>query len=662
MRMVKNNDNPINEQKIVDQLRVLAIDMIHQANSGHPGIALGIAPTIYTLFAHHLNVIPTNKSFYNRDRFILSAGHASALLYATLYLAGFDVELEDLMRFRQIDSITPGHPEYEITPGVDMSTGPLGQGLASAVGIAMGEAHTEALLEDGKDKIINYYTYVLASDGDIMEGVVHEAASLAGIHKLNKLIVLYDSNDISLDGKTSLSLTEKVRESYEAMGWNTILVTDGEDLTQINKAIEEAKEEKEKPTLIEIKTTIGKYSKFQGTSSVHGKPLDVEDITNIKTKLNFRDIPFAVSSEAMEDFQYLINERVKELEVTFNEQKELLPEEKQTILNSLMLKNKRISFANLDFSLPNDRESLRDTAGNVLNAYANKYPILFGGSADLFSSCRNYIQDQGDFSSNNYLGKNIYFGVREHAMAAILNGLALVGFRPYGSTFLAFSDYMKPAIRLSALMKLPVIYIFTHDSLAVGEDGPTHQAVEQITSLRMTPNLDVFKPADANEVLGSYKAIMEKEESPAAICLSKNELPILANASITGVSRGGYILKYEQRHLDGILISAGEEVHYALAVANRLFTKGIDLRVVSMPNLQRFLKQSPEYIDEILPVEKRKIVIEMASSYNWNKIIFNDKYIISQDDFGASGKKDDVLKKYGFDIDSLEEKIEKLLS
>lgn len=660
--MVKNNDNPINEQKIVDQLRVLAIDMIHQANSGHPGIALGIAPTIYTLFAHHLNVIPTNKSFYNRDRFILSAGHASALLYATLYLAGFDVELEDLMRFRQIDSITPGHPEYEITPGVDMSTGPLGQGLASAVGIAMGEAHTEALLEDGKDKIINYYTYVLASDGDIMEGVVHEAASLAGIHKLNKLIVLYDSNDISLDGKTSLSLTEKVRESYEAMGWNTILVTDGEDLTQINKAIEEAKEEKEKPTLIEIKTTIGKYSKFQGTSSVHGKPLDVEDITNIKTKLNFRDIPFAVSSEAMEDFQYLINERVKELEVTFNEQKELLPEEKQTILNSLMLKNKRISFANLDFSLPNDRESLRDTAGNVLNAYANKYPILFGGSADLFSSCRNYIQDQGDFSSNNYLGKNIYFGVREHAMAAILNGLALVGFRPYGSTFLAFSDYMKPAIRLSALMKLPVIYIFTHDSLAVGEDGPTHQAVEQITSLRMTPNLDVFKPADANEVLGSYKAIMEKEESPAAICLSRNELPILANASITGVSRGGYILKYEQRHLDGILISAGEEVHYALAVANRLFTKGIDLRVVSMPNLQRFLKQSPEYIDEILPVEKRKIVIEMASSYNWNKIIFNDKYIISQDDFGASGKKDDVLKKYGFDIDSLEEKIEKLLS
>ena len=660
--MVKNNDNPINEQKIVDQLRVLAIDMIHQANSGHPGIALGIAPTIYTLFAHHLNVIPTNKSFYNRDRFILSAGHASALLYATLYLAGFDVELEDLMRFRQIDSITPGHPEYEITPGVDMSTGPLGQGLASAVGIAMGEAHTEALLEDGKDKIINYYTYVLASDGDIMEGVVHEAASLAGIHKLNKLIVLYDSNDISLDGKTSLSLTEKVRESYEAMGWNTILVTDGEDLTQINKAIEEAKEEKEKPTLIEIKTTIGKYSKFQGTSSVHGKPLDVEDITNIKTKLNFRDIPFAVSSEAMEDFQYLINERVKELEVTFNEQKELLSEEKQTILNSLMLKNKRISFANLDFSLPNDRESLRDTAGNVLNAYANKYPILFGGSADLFSSCRNYIQDQGDFSSNNYLGKNIYFGVREHAMAAILNGLALVGFRPYGSTFLAFSDYMKPAIRLSALMKLPVIYIFTHDSLAVGEDGPTHQAVEQITSLRMTPNLDVFKPADANEVLGSYKAIMEKEESPAAICLSRNELPILANASITGVSRGGYILKYEQRHLDGILISAGEEVHYALAVANRLFTKGIDLRVVSMPNLQRFLKQSPEYIDEILPVEKRKIVIEMASSYNWNKIIFNDKYIISQDDFGASGKKDDVLKKYGFDIDSLEEKIEKLLS
>ena len=662
MKMVKNNDNPINEQKIVDQLRALSIDMIHKANSGHPGIALGIAPTIYTLFANHLNIVPDNKNFYNRDRFILSAGHASSLLYATLYLAGFDIELEDLMNFRQIDSITPGHPEYEKTPGVDMSTGPLGQGFASAVGIAMAEIHTEALLNDGKNKVIDYYTYVLASDGDIMEGVVHEAASLAGINKLNKLIVLYDSNNVSLDGKTNLSLKENVRESYEALGWNTILVPDGEDLVQINQAIEEAKKELERPTLIEIKTTIGKYSKFQGTSIVHGKPLDKEDITNVKNQLNVRDIPFSISSDVMEDFQFLINERTKDLEKVFNEHKEQLTEEKQNILSSLMLKNKRISFANLDFSLKEEKEPLRNTAGNILNAYANKSPLLFGGSADLFASCQNYLEDQGNFSSTNYLGRNIYFGVREHAMASIMNGMALVGYRPYCSTFLAFSDYMKPAIRLSSLMKLPIIYIFTHDSIAVGEDGPTHQAVEQITSLRMTPNLEVFKPADANEVLGSYKAIMEKEENPAAICLSKNELPILENTSINDVSKGGYIVKKEHRHLDGILISAGEEVHYTIEVANRLFTKGLDLRVVSMPNIQRFLKQPPEYIDEIIPVEKRKIVIEMASSYNWNKIVFNDKYIISQETFGASGKKEDVLKKYGFDLESLEEKIENLLS
>ena len=661
MRLFKSNDNPVNEVKIIDQLRALGIDMIDEASSGHPGIVLGAAPIIYTLFANHLRVIPENPSFYNRDRFIMSAGHGSALLYATLYLAGFDIELEDLKKFRQIDSLTPGHPEYEVTPGVDISTGPLGQGLASAVGMAIGEKHASALINEPKNKLIDYYTYVLASDGDLMEGIAHEASSLAGTLKLNKLIVLYDSNSISLDGKTSLSFTENIRASYEAMGWNTILVNDGEDIYQINKAIEDAKKTTDRPTLIEIKSTIGKYSKFQGTAEVHGKPLAKKDITNIKTKLGLRDISFTVSTESMEDFQYLIHERAKDLEEKFNKQKEELPEDKKEILKSLLLKNKRISFANLDFSISDEVQSLRKTAGEVLNAYCNNTSILFGGSADLYGACYNYIDGKGDFSSTNPLGQNIYFGVREHAMAAIMNGLALVGFRPYCSTFLSFSDYMKPAIRMSALMHLPVIYIFTHDSIAVGEDGPTHQAVEQITSLRTTPNLDVFRPCDANEVLGSYKSIMEKEENPAAILLSKNKLPVLPTASINDVSKGGYIIKKEQRHLDGILISAGEEVHLAIEVANRLFTKGIDLRVVSMPNIQRFLKQSPEYIDEILPVEKRKIVIEMTSSYNWNKLVFNDKYIISQDTFGASGKREDILKKFGFDIESLENKIENLL-
>lgn len=663
MKMFKNNDNPVNEGKIVDQLRCLGIDMIKESSSGHPGIVLGAAPIMYTLFANHLRIDPENKNFYNRDRFIMSAGHGSALLYATLYLAGYDIELEDLKKFRQIDSITPGHPEFGVTPGVEMTTGLLGQGFATAVGVAMGEAHTEALLNDSsKDKLIDYYTYCLVGDGDLMEGVSYEAASLAGTLKLNKLIVLYDSNDISLDGKTSLSFTENVRERFEAMGWNTILVADGEDLAQIDKAIIDAKKVSDKPTLIEVKTTIGKYSKFQGTNVVHGKPLEDEDISNIKEKLNVRDIAFAVSSEAMEDFQYLINKRCSGMVEEFDKKREELTEYKEGILKSLILSNKRISFSNLDFTITEKNVSPRLVAGEILNAYSKNTDLLFGGSADLFGACLNYVNDKGDFSHNNYLGQNIYFGVREHAMASIMNGLSLVGFRPYSSTFLAFSDYMKPAIRMSALMNLPVIYIFTHDSISVGEDGATHQAVEQITSLRMMPNMDVFRPSDANEVLGSFKAIMEKEEGPAAICLSRNELPVLEESSINDVSKGGYIIKKEQRHLDGILISAGEEIHQAIKVADRLFSKGIDLRVVSMPNLQRFLKQPAEYIDEVIPVEKRKIVIEATTSYNWNKIVFNDKYIISQDTFGVSGKKEDVLKKFGFDVDSLEEKIENLLN
>lgn len=656
MRMFKNSGRVINEGKIVDQLRTLSIDMIHEAGSGHPGISLGAAPILYTLFANHLRFCPKDPTYYNRDRFILSAGHASALLYATLYLAGFDLSLDDLKAFRQIDSITPGHPEYKVTPGVEMTTGPLGQGLATAVGMAIGEAHAEALLTTGKTKGIDYNTYVLVGDGDLMEGVSYEAISLAGTLKLGKLIVLYDSNDISLDGKTSLAFTESVRERFEAMGWHTLHVMDGEDLAQINKAISDAKSVTDKPTLIEIKTIIGKYSKFQGTNIVHGKPLDDDDITNIKSTLNIRDIPFTVSTEVVEDFRYIINERIsKELK-----KKPKLTEEDEEILATLINENKSISFN--DLNIPTiEGDSLRNASGKVLASYCDKNYLLFGGSADLFSSCKNYIEDKGDFSAVNYVGQNIYFGVREHAMAAIMNGISLSGFRAYSSTMLAFSDYMKPAMRLAAMMHLPNIYIFTHDSLSVGEDGATHQAVEQLLSLRTLPNFEVFRPCDINEVIGSFKTMMEKEKDPSAICLSRNNLPTLENTSINEVAKGGYIIQREKNHLDGILISSGEEVHLAIEVARRLFSKGKDLRVVSMPNIERFLSQDKEYIDEILPVEKRKIAIEMSLSANWNKIIFSDKYIISQDTYGASGKYEDVLRKFGFDVDSLEKKVEDLL-
>ena len=658
--MIKNNTNPINEAKIVDQIRALSIDMIHNAKSGHPGISLGAAPILYTLFAHHLRLVPEKPDFYNRDRFILSAGHASALLYSILYLAGFDIKLEDLKKFRQIDSITPGHPEYKITPGVEMTTGPLGQGIATSVGIALAETHLEALVNDNKNKVVDYYTYVLVGDGDLMEGVSYEASSIAGTLKLNKLIVLYDSNDITLDGKTNLSFTENVLERFNALGWHTKEVIDGEDLDEINRAIEEAKTVTDKPSFIKIKTTIGKYSKFQGTNTVHGGDLSDEDITSIKEKMNMRDIAFTVSSDVVEDFQHLIYERCGTLSDEYRENKANLEKNKRKLLDKISSGNKKIDFTSLDISSL-ESKSLRKASGQVLNAYSKNTDLLFGGSADLFSSCNNYIENKGDFSANNYLGQNIYFGVREHAMASIMNGISLAGFRAYSSTMLAFSDYMRPAIRLSAMMRLPNIYIFTHDSLTVGEDGATHQPVEQLLSLRTIPNFEVFRPCDANEVIGSYKAIMEKEKDPAAICLSRNNLEILPNTSINDVSRGAYIVQKEKAHLDGILISSGEEVHFAIEVANRLFTKGKDLRVISMPNIERFLKQDREYIEEILPVEKRKIAIELSSSYNFNKIIFNDKYIISQDKFGASGKKDDVLKKYGFDIDSLEEKISSLL-
>lgn len=662
MTAQKRDENEINQGKIIDQLRCLGIDMISEANSGHPGIVLGAAPILYTLYAHHLRFDPLDPNYFNRDRFVMSAGHGSALLYATLYLAGFPITLDDLKNFRQIDSITPGHPEYGVTPGVDASTGPLGQGIAMAVGMAMAEANLRARYNNGKKEIFDYYTYVLAGDGDLMEGVSYEACSLAGTLKLNKLIVLYDSNDVCLDGKTSMTFNDNVSMRFISLGWNVITVSDGEDYAAISKAIDEAKNSTDKPTLIEVKTVIGKHSSLEGTNLVHGAPLSKEEITAIKEKLGVRDIPFTVSQNICDDFRYFVEKRCSSLSEKFNKSIDGLSESEQAEIKYLMGDDKSNPIKEFIYDAPNNlMESPRVTSSKILNSIVSNSSCMLGGSADLFAANKTYIKDAGDFSANNYLGKNIYFGVREHAMGAILNGLALSGFRPYGSTFLSFSDYMKPAIRMAAMMKLPVIYIFTHDSISVGEDGPTHQPVEQLLGLRSTPNLEVFRPADANEVIGSYKAIMEKKLGPAVITLSRNELPILDTTNASGVSKGGYIVFDTERKADGIVISTGEEVHQAIEVARRLLVKGIAIRVVSMPNLNRFLEQDEEYIEEVLPVEIRKIVVEAASSYSWNKLIFNDKYLITLDQFGASGKKDDVYKKYGFDVDSLEEKIENLL-
>ncbi|MBQ3297773.1 MAG: transketolase [Bacilli bacterium] len=650
-------NSEINETKIVDQIRCLGIDMIDKAKSGHPGIVLGAAPIIYTLYAHHLNFDPKYPEYFNRDRFVMSAGHGSALLYATLHMAGFDIGLNDLKEFRQIDSITPGHPEYRVTPGVDCTTGPLGQGIATAVGMAMAEANLRE-----RYKIIDYYTYVLCGDGDLMEGISYEAASLAGTLGLNKLIVLYDSNNVCLDGKTSDSFTDNVSMRFVAQGWNAITVEEGDNIEIISKAIETAKKSTDRPTIIEIKTTIGKYSELEGTNKVHGSPLKKEDITKIKDKLGFRDIPFAVSQNSMDDMQNFISERCEGLNDSFLEKVESLDEKAKEELNYFMNDNKSIEVKDLFYDLPEDKkESPRDASSKILNAIVKERPYLFGGSADLFGANKTYIKDAGNFQRDNYLGKNIYFGVREHAMGAILNGLALCGFRPYGSTFLSFSDYLKPALRLAAMMDLANIYVFTHDSIGVGEDGPTHQPIEQLLMLRSLPNLDVFRPADTNEVIGSYKAIFHKEHGPSAIALARNVLPILEETKANEVEKGGYVVLDTIDKPNGIVITCGEELHLVLEAVKNLKTKGVNIRVVSMPNLERFLAQDDEYKESVLPVEIRKIVVEASSSFSWNRLVYNSKYLITLDEFGASGPATDVYKKFGFDVESLEEKIDNLL-
>ena len=657
MILTRNNDEPINDQKIINQLRGLGIDMIHEAGSGHPGITLDAAPILYTLYAKHLRFDPSHPDFFNRDRFVMSAGHGAALLYACLSMAGFDLSMEDLKAYRHLNSKTPGHPELGKTPGVDMTTGPLGQGIATSVGIAIAEAQLEAKYKN----LINFNTYVLCSDGDLEEGVSYEACSLAGTLKLNRLIVLYDSNDTSLDSKTNTSFNENIELRFTSMGWNYLKVSDGEDYEAIDRAITEAKK-KDLPTLIEVKTTIGKFSKYEGTNKIHGGDLENDDITSIKEKLKLRDIPFNITNDVLEDFRYMIQERNCDLVSNFIDKFDKLDEDSKNILNPLIKNEYEIDLKKLSYEKPEENyESLRDTSSKVLNSIVSNNEFIMGGSADLFTSTKTYIKDLGDFSSKNYLGKNIFFGVREHAMAAIINGISLVGFRSYASTFLAFSDYMRPAMRIASILNLPVTYIFTHDSISIGSDGATHQPVEQLTSLRAMPNLEVFRPCDANEVIGTYKTIMKKKTGPSVISLSKTKLPILETTSSSGVEKGAYIVKNEQRKLDGIIISSGEEVHQAIEVSKRLNTKGIDVRVVSMPSIKRFLDQEDAYKEEILPVGIKKIVIEAGSSLSWNRLIFNKKYLITLDTFGDSGSRDELYEKYGFDIESLEEKIENLL-
>ena len=645
------------EEKIIGEIKSLGLDMIEEAGSGHPGIVLGAAPILYTLYLNHLRFDASNPNFYNRDRFIMSAGHGSSLLYSILYFAGYDLSLDDLKAFRRLNSKTPGHPEYNKTPGVEMTTGPLGQGFATAVGYAIAEKHTEALINK-KEKVIDYNIYCLCGDGDLMEGVSYEAASLAGSLKLDNLIVLYDSNKTTMDGKIDNVFDEDITKRFESMNW-TVLTTSDEP-QDIDDAIIKAKEA-DKPTIIQVATTIGKDSSLADSNKSHSGCFDKEEISKIKTTLGVRDIPFTISNEAVEEFRGYIKERNKDLVTNSDEIKEMLDEEKMCILNKLINPDKSIKLTTLDYTKPDDNEELlRISAKKVLNSYSLISPLIIGGNADTSSSTKIYLNELTPFTKDNYIGRNINFGVREHAMASIANGLALAGYRPFVSTFLSFSDYLKPALRLTALMDLPVTYIFTHDSISIGQDGPTHQPAEQLVSLRAIPNMEVFRPADSNEVIGSFKTIYENN-SPSSLIIGRDSIKILESTSISATSKGGYIVHNEERKLDGVIIATGEEVTLALEVMQLLKEKGYDLRVVSMPSIERYNNLTKEEKEELLPLGVKKFVIEKGSSYSWYSFVYKDSYLFTLDKFGTSGKTEEVNSFYGFTKEEISLKIEALL-
>lgn len=660
------------EQLAINTIRTLSIDAIEKANSGHPGLPMGAAPMAYTLFADVMNHNPKNSKWFNRDRFILSAGHGSMLLYSLLHLSGYDVTIDDIKNFRQWGSRTPGHPEVLDTDGVEATTGPLGQGVAMAVGMAMAEAHLAARFNKDDFNVVDHYTYALVGDGDIMEGISHEAASLAGHLALNKLIVLYDSNDISLDGDLNKAYSDDVRKRFEAYNWQVLRVEDGNDVEKIREALLEAKKETSKPTLIEIKTVIGYGSPNKaGSSASHGAPLGEEEASLTKAYYNWKHEPFFVSDDVYDHFKQKIVEKGNELEKTWNDlfaqykanHPQLAKDLEQAIKGDLPA-----NYADVFPTYEDGKDTLatRVASSDAINAIAKVVPNFFGGSADLASSNNTMMKEADDFSKDNYAGRNIWFGVREFAMGAALNGMALHGgLKVYGGTFFVFSDYLRPAIRLSALMNAPVTYVFTHDSIAVGEDGPTHEPVEHLASLRAMPNLSVIRPADANETQVAWQFALEATDHPTVLVLTRQGLPTLPNTienAKEGVRKGAYVISDAKDKIDAILIATGSEVSLAIEAQKELYDKGIDVRVVSMPSWDLFEKQSNSYKDDVLPKHvTKRVAIEMASSFGWERYVGFEGSIISVDRFGASAPGNIVMEKYGFSVDNVVKRVEALL-
>lgn len=645
------------DQLAIDTIRALSIDTIEKANSGHPGLPMGAAPMAYTLWTRHLNFNPQSKDYFNRDRFVLSAGHGSALLYSLLHVSG-SLEMDELKQFRQWDSKTPGHPEFRHTDGVEVTTGPLGQGFAMSVGMALAESHLAGKFNKDNYNVVDHYTYVLASDGDLMEGISHEAASFAGHNQLDKLIVLYDSNDISLDGDLDKAFSENTKSRFESYGWNYIFVKDGNDLEEIDNAINKAKSQ-QGPTIIEVKTVIGYGAPNKsGTNGVHGAPLgDEERKLTLEAFGLDPEKRFNVPQEVYDIFNSTMLKRANENEENWKNKVEEyskaypeLAEEFKLAVSGKLPQDYREALPKFD---ADHNAASRADSGEVIQALSKHVPSFFGGSADLAGSNKSNVKEAKDYDKNNRDGKNIWFGVREFGMGAAVNGMAAHGgLHPYGATFFVFSDYLKPALRLSAIMGLNSTFVFTHDSIAVGEDGPTHEPIEQLAGLRAIPNMNVIRPADGNETRVAWEVALESEGTPTSLVLTRQNLPTLDVSEETveeGVRKGAYIVYESKETPEYLLLATGSEVSLAVEAAKDLDAQGKGVRVVSMPNWFAFEQQSEEYKESVIPSNiTKRVAIEMASPLGWHKYVGTQGKVIGIDGFGASAPGDLVVEKYGF--------------
>ncbi|MGN4425164.1 transketolase [Bacillus cereus group sp. MYBK30-1] len=648
-------------QLAVNTLRTLSIDAINEANSGHPGLPMGAAPMAYALWANHLNYNPNNPEWFNRDRFVLSAGHGSSLLYSLLHLAGYDVTIDDLKSFRKLNSRTPGHPEFGHTPGVEATTGPLGQGIANAVGMAMAEAHLAAKFNKDGHSIIDHNTYALVGDGDLMEGISYEAMSMAGHMKLGKLIVLYDSNEISLDGELNIAFSEDIQKRVESAQWQYVRVEDGNDVEAITRAIKLAKENTDKPTLIEIRTIIGYGSpKVAGTNKAHGNPLGVEEATATKQVYGWHyEEDFFVPEEVKVHFNELKQKGI-EKENHWNEQFNLYRESNPALADELekAITGEVLIEANDILSFDTEKAiSTRVASGEAVNHYVKSIPSIFGGSADLSHSTMTDIKGEAVYAVESFAGRNIYFGVREHAMGAAANGMALHGgVKPFVSTFFVFNDYLRPSIRLAALQKLPVTYVFTHDSIAVGEDGPTHEPIEHLAALRAIPGLTVIRPSDANETASAWAYALQQTDGPVVLVLSRQNLPVFdeTKANIENLSKGAYILTQTNENPDVILIATGSEVSLAVSAKAKLEEEHVSVRIVAMPSWELFDRQSKEYKESILPSSiTKRVSLEMGVSLGWERYVGQEGKVLSIETFGASGTGAEVMNLFGFTTENV---------